>query len=84
MCVGMNEKHTELAGLELGKLGKNVEIHRPAISLNPAAVQFGDHRRIDCSCFRSAGSLGLEIGKRRGRPSCHRRQPLPIHQDAKP
>lgn len=53
----------ELATLGFRRLGESVRISRKASIYNAAAIEVGDHSRIDDFCVLSAGAGGISIGR---------------------
>ena len=58
----MNYSADELKALGLGSFGENVRIHKSAVLINPAGLQFGNNVRVDCFCVFSAGPAGIRVG----------------------
>lgn len=54
--------YEELQSLGIETIGENVRIHRSVQMFSPQNIHFGNHVRIDCFAFLSAGSEGIHIG----------------------
>lgn len=55
--------HGELASLGLRFIGRNVQVDRTAILINPSFISINDNCRIDAFVLITAGEEGVSIGR---------------------